>query len=123
MRATAKHPTFKEDISLARNGEIRMPSGDIHKVGVKKAFQIVDERERNGFYDAPELNPDIQWKNRKPEPKKEPDTKIKEQTKSGPKQRSEPELEIETKIESEPKEVDEDDAGTFVRRSVSVSRN
>jgi len=121
MRATAKHPTFKEDISLARNGEIRMPSGDIQKVGVKKAFQTVDERERNGFYDAPELNPDIQWKNRRPEPKKEPDTEIKEQTKSVTNHRPEPELEIETKTES--KEVDEDDAGTFVRRSVSVSRN
>jgi hypothetical protein len=54
-------PTLKEDMSLARSGNVRMADGNIRQVGRRAAYVIIEEREKTDFYNMPNVS-DIMWK-------------------------------------------------------------
>lgn len=116
MSTNAKRPTFEEDVSLAKNGDIRMPDGEIRRVGRKQAFQMVDERERSGIYEASKVDPDIIWKRKADESVGVPESKLEPITKT--------ETEIEDEQKEEPIDVSKSQPGDpgFVRGRVIVSR-
>ena len=45
-------PTLTEDMILAKSGNIKMEDGTIKNMGIREAYEMIDQRRRSNFYDS-----------------------------------------------------------------------
>lgn len=54
-------PRLSEDMTLAKHGKIRMSDGAIKYIGSSKAYKLIEERNRTGFYASQGKELNMEW--------------------------------------------------------------
>ena len=54
-------PSLSEDRKLASVGNIRMEDGTVKYVGSRRAYEMIEERRNNGFYNQYSVDADFEW--------------------------------------------------------------